>query len=488
MKTKFSTRMLALALILTLLVPMLVFNVSAEEESATITFDDKAKRTTFTSSQQVWEENGITVTNDKSASTSNVGDYAKPARFYKSSKLTVAFDKPITKIVFDCNSSSYATALKNAISGSTVSSDKVTVILDGTATSFTVASLTGGQVRVDSVTVYYAAAQGSEPTPSINISGDGALQIGDTVTLTATPANITGNVAWSSSDETVATVDGGVVTGKKMGKATITASIGEVQATHEVTVYPKENSEITVGEALDIATLAGESGTPYTYMIMGTVKSIDTAYSTDYKNITVTISDDTGSISVFRMKGGEDLLVGQTIIVCGGLNTYNGKPQVAAGSTYELTINESLKQLDVKMSLAYSYETAMESDATVYKNSSFALRVGADKALADIEGVTSYGLMVSAGDKDVYFSTDAKSWNAEGEYCYVTIDLGDIINDLDKLSTKFTVKAYVEVDGAKYTSENEATYSVADMVNAYYGQGIAEVAPLYEYLVANGKI
>ena len=62
----------------------------------------------------------------------------------------------ISKIVFDCNSSSYATALKNSI-GTTaevsVSSDKVTVTLDG-ATEFVVAKLTA-QVRMDAVTVTY---------------------------------------------------------------------------------------------------------------------------------------------------------------------------------------------------------------------------------------------------------------------------------------------------------------------------------------------
>ena len=126
-----------------------------EEVSATLTFDNKNKRTTYTTSQQIWEENGITFTNDKSASTSNVGDYSKPARLYASSKVTVAAPGNITKIVFDCNSTSYATAMKNSIgSTATVSSDKVTVVLDGTSESFEVAKLTA-QVRIDAVTVTY---------------------------------------------------------------------------------------------------------------------------------------------------------------------------------------------------------------------------------------------------------------------------------------------------------------------------------------------
>ena len=125
------------------------------EYTGTLTFDDKAKRTVFNSNQQVWVENNITVTNDKAASTNAVADYAKPARFYQGSKLTVTADGgEISKIVFDCNSSSYATALKNSIGDTaTVSSDKVTVNLDG-ATEFVVAKFTA-QVRMDSITVTY---------------------------------------------------------------------------------------------------------------------------------------------------------------------------------------------------------------------------------------------------------------------------------------------------------------------------------------------
>ena len=127
----------------------------AEPVTETLTFDDKAKRTVFNSNQQVWQENGVTVTNDKASSTNAVADYAKPARFYQGSKLTVAAEGNITSIEFDCNSTSYATALKNSIGdAATVSSDKVTVTLDGTADNFVIAKFTA-QVRMDAVTVNY---------------------------------------------------------------------------------------------------------------------------------------------------------------------------------------------------------------------------------------------------------------------------------------------------------------------------------------------
>ena len=133
-----------------------VVEPEVKETTATITFDNTSKRTILTTSQQVWEENGIKVINDK-ASSSNVADYVKPARFYKGSKITVDAPGNIVLIVFDCNSSSYATALKNSIKTGTVSvsSDKVTVTLSEAVDNYVIASLTGGQVRMDSITVTY---------------------------------------------------------------------------------------------------------------------------------------------------------------------------------------------------------------------------------------------------------------------------------------------------------------------------------------------
>ena len=65
------------------------------------------------------------------------------------------------------------------------------------------------------------------------------LDIGGTVTLTATvaPSNATDNtVTWSSSNTSVATVNGGKVTAVAEGSATITASAGGKSATCSVTV------------------------------------------------------------------------------------------------------------------------------------------------------------------------------------------------------------------------------------------------------------
>lgn len=147
---------LALTMVLTL-IPMLMLTTSAEEESVTLTFDaNKTNRTSFSSTKQVWEQNGITFTNDKASSSNPVADYGAPVRLYASSSITVEYPQ-MTKIVFNCNNSGYATALGNSISGSSVSGKVVTVTFAEAQDSFTVAKLTA-QVRIDSIAVYYEAA------------------------------------------------------------------------------------------------------------------------------------------------------------------------------------------------------------------------------------------------------------------------------------------------------------------------------------------
>ena len=121
----------------------------------TLSFASTAQRTVFTTSQQVWAQNGITVTNNKGSSTSSVADYSNPARFYKNSELIIAYPG-MTKIEFTANSSTYATSLKTSLVAAgysaTVSGSVVTMTLSGEdEISFT---LSDGQVRMNSLTVY----------------------------------------------------------------------------------------------------------------------------------------------------------------------------------------------------------------------------------------------------------------------------------------------------------------------------------------------
>lgn len=123
--------------------------------TGTLTFVE-GNRVASSGTQQTWQQNGVTLIYYKGSYNQSLAEYANPARFYAGTKLTVNMTG-MTQIVFDCNSGTYATALKTSIgtvSGATVSvsSDKVTVTFTNAVDSFAVAELTA-QVRMDSMTV-----------------------------------------------------------------------------------------------------------------------------------------------------------------------------------------------------------------------------------------------------------------------------------------------------------------------------------------------
>lgn len=133
---------------------VITVSTTGKATSATLSFADKAQRTSYSTSQQVWEQNGITFTNNKASSSTNVGDYANPVRLYANSEVKVECGS-MKKIEFTCSSSSYATELKNSIGDeATVSGSVVTVEFNENVDSFTIAKLTA-QVRLKSLTVSF---------------------------------------------------------------------------------------------------------------------------------------------------------------------------------------------------------------------------------------------------------------------------------------------------------------------------------------------
>ena len=125
------------------------------EKEATISFADKAQRTSYTTSQQVWEQNGIKLVNDKASSTTNVGDYANPARFYAKSKITITCGAFIKKIEITSSEGKYATPFEGFENATvTVSGTKVTVVFDTPVESAVISSLSA-QARIQTMKVTY---------------------------------------------------------------------------------------------------------------------------------------------------------------------------------------------------------------------------------------------------------------------------------------------------------------------------------------------
>ncbi len=390
MKSQFKKIICLLACVCLILTSIMV--VSAAEASATISFSSKSNRTTFNTSQQVWEQNGITVTNNKGASTNNVADYYNPARFYKNSDLIIAYTSAMTKIEVTANSSSYATSLKNSLKNAaatvTVSSSKVTIVPTTPTTSFSV-KLSDGQVRIDSIKVYYESQGPAQPTPTpfdpskatpveivnkaYELTGDEKIEnatLTGKITAVNTPydsgyKNITVTIAIDGTDKTMycyrltadtakletlaglaigdtITVNGNIVV--YSGKPQFAAGTKMTECVKSVTPPPTapENPKEIVDAAF---ALQAGGALPYVATLTGKVVSIDTPYSADYKNVTVTIevegTNGVKKIQCYRLKAGEGadasaIKVGDTITVTGNIINYatTNKVQFNSGATF----------------------------------------------------------------------------------------------------------------------------------------------------------
>jgi len=122
-------------------------------------------------------------------------------------------------------------------------------------------------------------------------------------------------------------------------KLTLTAKCGSETVTKEFEV---SLTKLATPEDIVNAVYALEDGAalPGTYTLSGVITSIDTAYSEQYKNITVTIAVGNMSdklIQCYRLKGegAEKLAVGDNITVTGALKNYKGTKEFDSGCTLD---------------------------------------------------------------------------------------------------------------------------------------------------------
>ena len=187
-----------------MLMSILAITSFADGTTATISFADKANRTAYSADQQIWVQNGITVTNDKGESTSNVGDYANPGRFYKSSTFKIEYPG-MTKIEIDCTGmdAKHVKAWTDSFEGATENGGIVTVEFAQAVDSAFVKMAAQG--RANSITVYAAAGseEGGEKvaanlTSDIGIMYVGAPGVYEGVTTLVTEVG-THNFSWDKA-------------------------------------------------------------------------------------------------------------------------------------------------------------------------------------------------------------------------------------------------------------------------------------------------
>ncbi len=130
----------------------------------------------------------------------------------------------------------------NVVNGTTPAASKI----EWSCSEDDVATVTAGKVtpKQTGSVIIYAEYDGMKAEHHVEIVlkkeviilGDKEVDLNDFIELSVSLVNVNGTATWSSSDETVATVVDGVVTGKKLGKAIITAEVDGIKGTFEIEV------------------------------------------------------------------------------------------------------------------------------------------------------------------------------------------------------------------------------------------------------------
>ncbi len=289
----------------------------SDSVTATLTFDDAAKRTASSTSQQVWEENGITLIYDKAAYSNNLAEYANPVRFYKGTALTISYPG-MTEIVFNCSTADYATVLGNSIDGATVDGQKVTIVFDQSKDEFKIDALSA-QTRVNSLTVSGKAMDWADKQDAIDkkLTNDlltGSYTATDTVTVPVAVAGVA--ITWTETSDFVAiNATTGVVTFTQPeasdGDASVTVTASYV---NEETGLPVEKPYTFTVEAKEVVNPdpgEGEGGDTPVVSVLATFNL--------GANGSASHSDGGNSQTSYS-----ETVDGYTLSITGGTNMYTG--------------------------------------------------------------------------------------------------------------------------------------------------------------------
>ncbi len=127
--------------------------------SASLSFADTANRVSVNDDQQVWSQNGITLTNDKAESTQPIKDYSNPVRLYANTSVTIECAN-MTSISIEIDTGKPMANLTDSLTAAGIA-----YTVDGNVCTITFAEATNSvtfslvaQVRVKTISVTVANA------------------------------------------------------------------------------------------------------------------------------------------------------------------------------------------------------------------------------------------------------------------------------------------------------------------------------------------
>ena len=246
-------------------------------------------------------------------------------------------------------------------------------------------------------------------------------------------------------------------------------------------------TNLTIGEALLIIEETGETATKIDFTISGKITQIKDEYSTQYKNIGVVISDETGELYAHRMQGGENLSVGDYITITGSLINYQSNtPEFTTGSTFVMDSISAFNVVETKTNLKFNYNETTENNVTTYSDfSNVQIQYQYTFDTTKYTNAQEIGIYVTDDEKfdfdttgiydDNEFTFDKMKAEAANSHKFVNsskketytvgINLGEL--NEDSIYTKFMACAYVKIDGKYYFAGKSSQYDMFDLLDAY---------------------
>lgn len=233
--------------------------------------------------------------------------------------------------------------------GATFTSDMVKVAGDATLSFYgfsytavgkatlTIAVVGEGSVEPSTVTIQNGAS-GVAGNPPFTITGATDERDYFTVKLTGLTAN--SKISFTTSDAEPRVVLAGI----NLTGGTAAEPEPEPETPSGPGLTPEE--PMTVAQAIAKANEAGATATEEEYYVKGKIASIKYTFSAQYGTATFDMIDEGAPDAKFTaysvryldnqkwVEGNDQVTVGDEVIVCGKLMTYNGTPETASGSGY----------------------------------------------------------------------------------------------------------------------------------------------------------
>lgn len=348
----------------------------------------------------------------------------------------------------------------------------ISSVAEGTTTVTITSEADNSFSKTINVTVNPVAITG------VAISGNETeILVGGTTTLTAavTPANAAQTVTWTSSDENIATVTGGIVTGVAVGTVTITATSTKDNTksdTYSIEVKPIKVTGITVAPATQSLSVGG------TVQLSATVSpanATDKTYEWSSDDETVVTVDADGLVTALK--------IGTCTIKATAKDgsAASGSCVITVAATQVTSISVLPESATIKVGATQQLTASvLPNDATdkTYTWSSTA---------TDVATVSADGLVTAIKAGSATIKATANDGSGVVGECAVTVEnimptditmatsLGFTVGDEAKTLTPTFTPANTTDQTVTWTSSDEAVATVVNGVVTPIGEGTCTV-------------